>query len=229
LNSVIPLLTFSILLLVPVGVQNVFAHGNIDQENPPPNDALFCGIWDPIIAPTRTAAQEFIPVDSNLVAVDVELIQLQLVSVEPITVNIWTPNIGGNLVGSALINSADLPGDGNFEDIVHVDFAAPIPLVPGNPYFLELRLNAPNSLGDIQWSMKDSNSYPAGTSICGLNPTPDNDFIFRTYSSSQVVAGQIIPIDTTSLLLASAQSFSWMIPVVLSGIGIGLFVVSRKS
>jgi len=44
-----------------------------------------------------------------------------------------------------------------------------------------------------------------------------------------VVGGELIPIETTSLILASAQSFSWMIPVVLSGIGIGLFVVSRKS
>jgi len=43
------------------------------------------------------------------------------------------------------------------------------------------------------------------------------------------VGGEILPIDTTSLLLASAQTFSWMIPLVLSGIGIGLFVVSRKS
>jgi len=44
-----------------------------------------------------------------------------------------------------------------------------------------------------------------------------------------VVGGEIIPIETTTLILAGAQSFSWMIPVVLSGIGIGLFVVSRKS
>jgi len=43
------------------------------------------------------------------------------------------------------------------------------------------------------------------------------------------VGGEIIPIETTSLLLASAQTFSWMIPVVLSVLGIGLFVVSRKS
>jgi len=43
------------------------------------------------------------------------------------------------------------------------------------------------------------------------------------------VGGEFLPIETTSLILASAQTFSWMIPVVLSGIGIGLFVVSRKS
>jgi len=44
-----------------------------------------------------------------------------------------------------------------------------------------------------------------------------------------VVGGELLPIDTTALLLAGAQSFYWMIPVVLSVLGIGLFVVSRKS
>jgi len=44
-----------------------------------------------------------------------------------------------------------------------------------------------------------------------------------------VVGGEFLPIETTSLLLTSAQTFSWMIPVVLSVVGIGLFVVSRKS
>jgi len=47
--------------------------------------------------------------------------------------------------------------------------------------------------------------------------------------SQQAVGGEIIPIETTSLILAGAQSFSWMMPVVLSVLGIGLFVVSRKS
>jgi len=43
------------------------------------------------------------------------------------------------------------------------------------------------------------------------------------------IGGEIIPIKQTSLILAGAQTFSWMIPVVLSVLGIGLFVVSRKS
>ncbi len=43
------------------------------------------------------------------------------------------------------------------------------------------------------------------------------------------VGGEFLQIDNTALLLAGAQSFSWMIPVVLSVLGIGLFVVSRKS
>lgn len=53
----------------------------------------------------------------------------------------------------------------------------------------------------------------------------------ETFSSgppSQAVGGTLIPIDKTSLLLAGAQSFSWMIPVVLSIVGIGLVLVKRK-
>ena len=43
------------------------------------------------------------------------------------------------------------------------------------------------------------------------------------------VGGEFLQLDTTSLLVAGAQSFSWMIPVVLSAVGIGIFFVSRKS
>ena len=42
------------------------------------------------------------------------------------------------------------------------------------------------------------------------------------------VGGEIIPIESTSLILAGAQSFSWMIPVMLSVLGIGLVLVRRK-
>ena len=45
---------------------------------------------------------------------------------------------------------------------------------------------------------------------------------------TRAVGGEIIPIEATSLILAGAQSFSWMIPVVLSIVGIGLFLVRKK-
>jgi len=45
-----------------------------------------------------------------------------------------------------------------------------------------------------------------------------------------VVGGTYIPIDTASLLLAGAQSISlWMIPVVIAGIVIGVFVIKRRN
>jgi len=64
----------------------------------------------------------------------------------------------------------------------------------------------------------------------------DNLFFFNLHVDdvsltidTLLVGGEFLPIETTSLILAGAQSFSWMIPIILSGIGIGLFAVSRKS
>ena len=63
-----------------------------------------------------------------------------------------------------------------------------------------------------------------GSGTCEAGPP-----ITGTPACFPAVGGEIIPIETTSLLLTGAQSFSWMLPVVLSVLGIGLFVVSRKS
>ncbi len=78
-------------------------------------------------------------------------------------------------------------------------------------------------------SFENSGTYQSsGTDIFGgafnANPNP-----IVQIPSICVVGGTVIPIDSTALLLAGAQSTSWMIPVILSGIGIGLFAVSRKS
>jgi len=44
------------------------------------------------------------------------------------------------------------------------------------------------------------------------------------------VGGTYIPIDQSALLLAGVQSISmWMIPVVIAGIGIGVFVIKRRN
>jgi len=69
---------------------------------------------------------------------------------------------------------------------------------------------------------------PAGNRVVvgsGLREVADLDFL----PCPVKVGGNLVPIDSTALLLAGAQTFSWMIPVILSVVGIGLFVVSRKS
>jgi len=49
-------------------------------------------------------------------------------------------------------------------------------------------------------------------------------------SSCTAVGGTFIPIDQSALLLAGVQSISmWMIPVILAGIGIGVFVIKRRN
>jgi hypothetical protein len=69
------------------------------------------------------------------------------------------------------------------------------------------------------------NLSPTTTVISNLQ----NPFGLALAFEDVVVGGEFLPIDNTAMLLAGAQSFSWMIPVLLTVLGIGLFVVSRKS
>ena len=73
----------------------------------------------------------------------------------------------------------------------------------------------------------DNGGDSDGDGICGDVDDCPNDPLNQC--NAEVIGGEIIPLETTSLILAGAQSFSWMIPVMLSVLGIGLFVVSRKS
>ena len=64
------------------------------------------------------------------------------------------------------------------------------------------------------------------------NPVSIPPFLTIQFVSSDdaecPIGGEIIPIEATSLILAGAQSSSWMIPVVLSILGIGLFAIRRN-
>ena len=118
------------------------------------------------------------------------------------------------------------------------DLDNPVGLEGGVTYWLGLHLKqdfSPPSV--VFWATADPNGSLLVHASSG--GTFDNWFApgggvfdevaFFLTGDSTLVGGDFLPIETTSLLLASAQSFSWMIPVILSGIGIGLFVVSRKS
>jgi len=70
-------------------------------------------------------------------------------------------------------------------------------------------------------------TYQSSGTDTFVGPFIGNDIV--PIASICVVGGNLVPIDSTALLLAGAQTFSWMIPVILSVVGIGLFVVSRKS
>jgi hypothetical protein len=56
-----------------------------------------------------------------------------------------------------------------------------------------------------------------------------DDAIANAENAKTPVGGTMIPIDQSALLLAGVQSISmWMIPVVLAGIGVGVFVIKRR-
>jgi hypothetical protein len=201
------------------------SHGNFDQSftGPFPQVAF-------IEPQTIITGQTFTPSASNLVGVDV------FASVWPpgtvggpdtITVNVWDSNQpgSGNLLGTSTVNVNTVGTSALNPILVHLDFS-PFQIIPGNTYALEfIAGNAANTL--LAASCLDP--YPGGILWQSGNAIPSCDFGFVTYFDDDVVGGIVLPIESIALILVGAQSFSWIIPVILSGLGIGLFVVSRKS
>jgi len=93
---------------------------------------------------------------------------------------------------------------------------------------IDAPINTPNALNDgaFRGIVRTSNDI-AAIELAGEFNVLD-DLKFSRSCDNIAVAGEIIPIEQTSLILAGAQPFSWMIPVTLSVIGIGLFVIRRK-
>ncbi len=110
---------------------------------------------------------------------------------------------------------------------VWTDFDNPVDVIQGVTYWLVIE--AKDGVVFLLDSTLVGNQFLIsfdGIIFSGLSVA---DFPFQITALIQQIGGEIIPIDSASLLLANTQTFSWMIPVVLSVLGIGLFVVSRKS
>jgi len=68
------------------------------------------------------------------------------------------------------------------------------------------------------------------TIVITLPPTVVSIEIWTKSFDDTTIGGTYVPIDQSALLLAGVQSISmWMIPVVIAGIGIGVFVVKRRN
>jgi len=73
----------------------------------------------------------------------------------------------------------------------------------------------------------DENNAQNGTP-CG-NPDECFEGICQV-DGLEPVGGTSVPINQSALLLAGAQSVSmWMIPIVIAGIGIAIFVIKRRN
>ena len=115
-------------------------------------------------------------------------------------------------------------GDGFYEigkvfgstDSIDIDAIFP-PAPPGTYAFDAVQLIDDPNEGDDGGATVGADIDAVGA-ITSMAPPPEN-----------IIGGKIIQINTTSLLLSYTQTFSWMIPILLSGIGIGLFAVSRRS
>jgi len=163
-------------------------------------------------------------------------------------------DVPGEIIASGVAQNTQAmvlgdPDDNRFE--FWFNFEEDVPLNGGIQYWFGLKYTEDFIIiePDPAWEISDVvNGNPAMASCCEFPSTIWDPLEFDQWfqltgeiiivdelcdifpdDPQCIVGGELIPIETTSLLLANAQSFSWMIPIVLSGIGIGLFVVSRKS
>ena len=179
MNKIIPLLAFSILLLVPVGAQNAFAGAGLCIENPNPAELTLAQ------GESQTILKQIS--DCGFTMGDVVISDDSDCTSQGIDVSIQTNSISANLWegDETITNTGGNPGTTTCELALFV------------------------------------------LAIPGGADTAHQTIMVTT--STSVVGGEFLPIDSTALILAGAQSFSWMIPVVMSVLGVGLFVVSRKS
>ncbi len=117
---------------------------------------------------------------------------------------------------------SDWSVDSFFDITYRIDFVGnpggPFAFMSGSTTGTERILSNGSSDSDLDGTPDAEDPEPRNP----CNPNPE-------VPACNPVGGVFLPIDTTTLLLAGAQSTSWMIPVVLSVVGIGLFVISRRS
>jgi len=193
-----------------------------------------------------------VPDVGNSMTVDIELVALSLVSVDPVDIggDLFDIHVIGGfefgidqMLGSMEINR-DVANGGSFSAILPV--AAEIEFIEvGNPSNVE----GPFPFADTFRSNGVWSHTPAffscfadlaGGFFPGVDPiTKDKVPTIEEAALARhtvipcmrmAVGGDIVPLDTTMVLVAGAQyTAAWMIPVIVSGIGFGLLIQTQKT
>ena len=252
MNKILPLIAFSVLLLIPIGAQNTFAAtistfddktafltatGATSVTGPLPDLGLIPGgaggvqtVGQATFSITPPSSQLFIGTAGTV----------------GVTNNDWTLRLAGNDIAISDVENlnVDLANpvfsfgidfvEPEFDPNVSGPFAEStftVTLLNGAVVVDSFSVSRPNDSAEFigVWSDSIFDRVEIRETIGLL----ENEFFGQVYTGTiplfELVAGEIIPIEQTSLILAGAQTFSWMIPVVLSILGIGLLAVSRKS
>jgi len=211
--------------------------GNVISQNP---------VGDTVVTP-NSSVDLVVSLGPTLVAVP-DVVGLSQASAEAAIVG------AGLAVGSITTANSDTVPAG---DVISQDPTAGTTVAPNAPVNLVVSLGAatiavPDVVGLPQADAEaaivaagltvgtvttaNSDTVPAGD-VISQNPTRDTNVASETPvnilvslgpSKTKPVGGEFLPIETTALLLAGTQSFSWMIPVLASIVGIGLFFLRRK-
>lgn len=275
MKKILPVLTFSILLLVPVGAQNAFADTFTHFGNGPFADVttLLNNLGIPTVPGSETIAEEFM-VPGVIGTVDLTFTferdtgafefsfgfcdSTNVIGIDPIAQKQqWATAClasATEVFDDSLVNvpatSMHTVNAGS-ELIFYIIPDNDLTTFNANPSSFFPSQTGTSSLRSPLFSVSNANpsefdqmlSFIGGgvtlftfEDLTRSGPT-DNDFTDIAFSidvelmpmMEKIIGGEIIQIESTSLILAGAQSFSWMIPILLSGIGIGLFAVSRRS
>lgn len=233
-------ITFAVFLFSSSIVFNQYAdaHGLADQSNIPPfqnNVPTAITISNPQTNPPRSVSQSFTPSASapNLSGID-----MHVFATTGTTCNDnWTINIrqGAGIQG-AILHTLNQPVLFATPTILHIDFNPPVP-TPSGIYTVEIFSNGP--LGNIcKWNANAGGSYAGGDAWVGGNilaPVGLVDAYFVTYttgpsgqSPSEIVGGKMTSINTVSLLLAGMNSSFTLIPLLVAGILVSVFIVHKR-
>ena len=120
-----------------------------------------------------------------------------------------------------------------FFDLISFDQVAPTSACNN-----QLALVITSSDGDVvnipQGNLGTVNLNFKAVSSVTIDPKPDGVFTGNVCMDNYVfevipIGGELLPIDTTALLLAGFQTnLAWIIPVALSAVGIGVILVRKK-
>jgi len=140
----------------------------------------------------------------------------------------------GGLPG-AIIQSGDAVNE--HKEVISTDvyrywFDLDIPLLLNGGTTFWIAIDRVSDAGDPEWVISENPVFGNPVTF-----TDDDGLTWQTslfldmnfvLTGQPTVGGELLPIDTSALLLAGAQmNAAWMIPVIVSAIGIGL-VIARK-
>lgn len=159
--------TMPLLGAVDVGILNDFV---LDQSF----DPGFGVSWNYVQA-HQPIGQSFTPVYPQLWRVDLGLENPSAAPVS-LTLNIRQGTISGSIVGTQTFN---VPVTGPSWRTVYFAPYPGVPLIPGDPYVLDL---VGAGADTVRWYIQTSGgSYSGGNAITDGSPAPGGDYLFKTY------------------------------------------------
>jgi len=211
------------------------SHGGViyqNGNNPVPGSGIF--IDRAIVTDDFVLVGDFVVTDAHFTVL---VLRPPPIILEPLAYFILADDGGspGNVISSGLAQNVQLMELEPTRFEVWFDFEEGVPLDGGVTYWFALTF-MPDTF-DIEdpipiWERSDVITGSGARTAFSLPPTDwrleSFDMWFQLTADTMVVGGEFIGVDTTSLLLAGAQSnAAWMIPVIVSAIGIGI-VIARK-